>query len=253
VPHDSAHVSHTLSPPPALDVDRHALFLDLDGTLVEIAARPEDVVAGKDLCTLLRALAEEMHGALAVITGRTIESAERVLNGAVDSIAGIHGFERRFAGEVTRASDDISPVASAASEARALLASGALRARLEDKHGGLALHYRDIPDAAADVRRIAAKLAEKHGLSVIEGKMVAELTLGVRSKGDAVRAFMNEAPFAGRIPLAVGDDITDEDAFAAAYAAGGYGILVGPPKRTAARHILPSAATVTDWITARRA
>lgn len=253
MPHDSKYILADLAAPPPLDVRAHALFLDLDGTLVDIAARPEDVSAGEDLCALLRELAREMRGALAIITGRTIESAERVLHGSVDNIAGLHGFERRFAGAVSRAREDVSPITEATAEARALIAANRLRARIEEKHGGLALHYRDMPDAGPEVRRIAEDLAEKHGLGIIEGKMVAELTMGIRTKGDALRAFMEEAPFVARTPIAVGDDVTDEDSFAAAHAAGGFGVLVGPPKRTAARHVLPDAAAVARWIGARLA
>jgi trehalose 6-phosphate phosphatase len=80
--------------------------------------------------------------------------------------------------------------------------------------------------------------------------MVVELTLGVRNKGDALAAFMAEAPFLGRTPLAVGDDLTDEDAFAAAQSAGGAGVLVGPARASAARYVLPDATAVARWLEA---
>lgn len=251
MPHDGADAAKTCTQtPPPLDTRAHALFLDLDGTLVDIASRPEDVVAGDALKTLLRNLTDRMDGALALITGRTIESAEAVLGDAADNIAGLHGFERRFAGELTRAHDDLSAVAAAIAEAKALVTSGALPARIEDKTAGLALHYRDNPSAAPCVRRAAEALAEKHGLSVLEGKMVAELTFGVRNKGDALAAFMQEAPFRRRIPIAVGDDVTDEDAFRAAMDAGGYGVRVGERRETAARFLLADTAAVIAWLEA---
>src|SRR5690606_28281496 len=109
-----------------------------------------------------------------------------------------------------------------------------LVADIEDKGAALALHYRRAPEHAEAVRRIAAELAERHGLSLIEGKMVVELKHGQRTKGDAVAAFMADPPFAGRIPVAVGDDVTDEDAFAAVEQLGGVAILVGAPRATAA-------------------
>jgi trehalose 6-phosphate phosphatase len=250
LPHDREALTIPRSPPPPLDVRAHALFLDLDGTLVEIAERPDDVVAGAALRELLARLSQAMDGALALITGRTIESADRILHGAVPNIAGVHGFEQRLRGDLTRASDDLAPLARAAEEAAALASQGALDARLEDKASGLALHFRHAPDAGPDVRRAAEALAEKHGLSLIEGKMVVELTLGVRTKGDAVAAFMTEAPFAGRRPIAVGDDVTDEDAFAAARSAGGLGVLVGDPRPSAARHSLSGASAVAAWLAA---
>lgn len=251
MPHDGDYAapSRVESPPP-LDVAAHALFLDLDGTIVDIAQRPEDVVAGEALRALLRRLAERLDGALALITGRTIESAEAVLGQAADNIAGLHGFERRCNGALTRALDDVSAVADALAEARAMVAAGALKASIEDKRAGLALHYRDDPAAGPAVRRIAEELAEKHGLSVLEGKMVAELSFGVRNKGDALVAFMQEAPFSGRTPIAVGDDVTDEDAFRAARAAGGYGVRVGDLEHSAARFRLPDTAAVLAWLEA---
>lgn len=235
--------------PPPLDLVKHALFLDLDGTLVDIAAHPEDVVASDVLRDLLRQVSRAMGGALALVTGRTIESADRVLDGAVENIAGVHGFEHRLGGALTRAEEDTTPLAAAAAEARALVQSGALRARVEDKAAGVALHYRHAPDAAWDVRRTADELASMHGLSVLEGKMVVEMTLGVRNKGDAVRAFLAVPPFAGRIPVAVGDDITDEDAFAVVRALGGFAVLVGEPRSSAASHRLANVEQVTAWLT----
>jgi trehalose 6-phosphate phosphatase len=249
VPHDRAS-SASLDKPPQLDARVHALFLDLDGTLVDIAARPEAVVAGDALRSLLRALTERFDGAVALVTGRTIESAESVLGGAIETIAGLHGFERRFEGAITRAHDDLTAVKAALADAHALVASGKLQARVEDKTAGVALHYREHPSAASSVRRAAETLAEKHGLSVLEGKMVAELTFGVRTKGDALNAFMLEAPFRGRTPIAVGDDITDEHAFSAAFAGGGFGIFVGMPKTTSARYMLNDSTEVAAWLEA---
>jgi trehalose 6-phosphate phosphatase len=248
VPHD--RTSPTLIAPPPLDLRAHALFLDLDGTLVDIAARPEDVVAGENLRRTLRALTREMHGAVALLTGRTIESADAVLSGAIEAIAGLHGFEHRYNGATTRAEGDLSGIQAALVTARSFRQTGLLPARIEDKRAGFALHYRDNPEAAPVVRNVAEMLAETHGLAVIEGKMVTELTLGVRTKGDALKTFMHEAPFRGRAPVALGDDITDEDAFAAARELGGFGILVGAPRETAATHGLKDAAAVSAWLAA---
>ncbi|WP_158766151.1 trehalose-phosphatase [Terricaulis silvestris] len=247
MPHDCASPSKA---PPPLDLRAHALFLDLDGTLVDIAARPEDVVAGENLRTLLRDLARALGGAMALLTGRTIESAESILGGAIDSIAGLHGFETRFHGATHRAEDDLSPVTAALVAARAMHQSGVLPARIEDKRAGFALHYRDAPEAGPAVRQIAEMIAEAHGLTVIEGKMVAELTLGVRTKGDALAAFMQEAPFRGRTPIALGDDVTDEDAFTAARERGGYGVLVGATRISVATYAVRDSSAVTAWLAA---
>ncbi|MGD9965545.1 MAG: trehalose-phosphatase [Hyphomonadaceae bacterium] len=239
-----------LAAPPSLDVRRHALFLDLDGTLVEFAAHPEQVIASTELRELLADLSRAMNGAVALVTGRSIASADAVLDGVLVHIAGIHGFERR-AGETTvRAGGDTSAISRALKDARSMAATGALDADIEDKGAALALHYRQTPTAAGGVRRAAADLAHRHGLSVLEGAMVVELTLGRHTKGDAIADFMSEPPFAGRTPIAIGDDITDEDGFAAVDALGGVSVLVGPVRATIARWGLPDTRAVMTWLAA---
>jgi len=243
-------LTHTLAAPPPLDVHKHALFLDLDGTLVEFAAHPEQVVASEPLRHLLAELSQAMHGALALVTGRSIASADAVLDGALVHVAGLHGIEQREAKGVQRDIGDVSRVNAAANEARALIANGALDADIEDKGAALAIHYRRAPQFADAVRRAAADLARRHGLSLLEGKMVVELKLGERTKADAVKDFMRTPPFAGRMPIAVGDDITDEDAFRAAAALGGHAILVGAERPTAAQSRLGDTRAVFAWLKA---
>jgi trehalose 6-phosphate phosphatase len=165
-------------------------------------------------------------------------------------VSGIHGFERRGSGGVEHAVGDVTPVEAALAEARALVANGALNADIEDKHAALALHYRRAPQFADAVRHTAASLAQRHGLNIIEGKMVIELKLGRCTKADAVMDFMSRPPFTGRTPIAVGDDITDEDAFRAVAALGGQSILVGDERPTEARWRLPDTQAVLAWLKA---
>ncbi len=239
--------NRALSPPP-LNVRRHALFLDLDGTLVEFAAHPEQVVASESLRLLLQQLAQAMDGAVAIITGRTVASADAVLDGALVYVAGVHGAERRAGAVIEPSFSDLSPVAAAADDARALIANGALRADLEEKGAALVLHYRRAPEFVDAVRRTAGELADRHGLNILEGKMVVELKLGQRTKADAVADFMRAAPFVGRIPIAIGDDIADEDAFRAVKELGGDAILVGETRTTAASWRLPDTHAVSAWL-----
>lgn len=238
----------TLAPPPPLNVSNNALLLDLDGTLVDFAAHPEQVVASEELRVLLANLSREMNGAVALVTGRTIASADAVLDGALVHIAGIHGIERRSEQTIERASNDTAPIQAALKDARELIAKGALQVDIEDKGLALALHYRRAPEFADATRRTAAEIAQRHGLSILEGNMVIELTLGQRTKADAVTDFMASQPFAGRTPIAVGDDITDEDAFRAVAKLGGHSILVGAPRRTAAHFGLPDTQAVFAWL-----
>ncbi len=240
----------TLAPPPPLDVRRHALFLDLDGTLVDFAVHPEQVVASEELRLLLATLSDEMTGAVALITGRTIASADAVLAGALVHIAGIHGVERRTRETIERSIGDDARIKAALEDVRALIAKGALQVDVEDKGLALALHYRRAPECADAARRAAADIAQRHGLSILEGKMVIELTLGQRSKADAVLDFMAAPPFASRKPVAVGDDVTDEDAFRAVAALGGQSVLVGAPRDTAAAYRLPDTRAVFAWLKA---
>ncbi len=243
----------TLAPPPPLDTREHALFLDLDGTLVEFAAHPEQVVASQELRMLLASLSREMSGAIALVTGRTIASADAVLDGALVYVAGIHGSELRTGETIERASDDAARIQAALADAQAMIAKGALQADIEDKGLAFALHYRRTPEFADATRRAAAEIAHRHGLSILEGKMVIELTLGQRTKADAVTDFMAAPPFANRKPIAVGDDVTDEDAFRAVAKFGGHSILVGARRATAARYYLPDTRAVFTWLKARLA
>jgi len=235
--------------PPALDVNSHALFLDLDGTLIDIADHPDAVSASADLLALLHLLERRMHGALALITGRTIADADNVLAGAMQTVAGVHGFEMRVREEpVLREKVNLKGVAAALAEARALVASNALPAMIEEKLSSLALHYRHAPEFEQHVREIGASLAKKHGLQTLNGKMVVELAAGARTKADALASLMQATPFSGRTPIAIGDDLTDENAFREAIRRGGFAILVGEPRPSLARYRLPDPAGVFDWL-----
>ncbi len=242
--------TRALSPPPPLNVRQHALFLDLDGTLVDFAAHPEQVIASGDLRLLLQQLAHAMNGAVAIITGRTVASADAVLDGALVHVAGVHGAEHRAGKTTERSFSDLSPVAAAVADATALIANGALDADIEDKGAALVLHYRRVPQFADAVRRAAGELAQRHGLNILEGKMVVELKLGQRTKANAVADFMSAQPFSGRTPIAIGDDITDEDAFRAVKEHGGDAILVGEARATAAGWRLSDTQAVSAWLQA---
>ena len=119
---------------------------------------------------------------------------------------------------------------------------------VERKPAGVALHYRLAPDEAGRVEAFMAKLARKTGFALQRGAMVVELRAHGATKGDALKAFMTEPAFAAARPVFVGDDLTDEHGFAEAAALGGAGVLVGPPRDTAARYQLDSVKAVADWL-----
>lgn len=237
----------TLPSPPSIDRGAVALFLDLDGTLAEITARPGEVGPVATRTTLLLKLSQALAGAVAVISGRGLEDIDRILEGAIQPVAAVHGLVRRRSdGVVHRA-----PASPALEEAKTVLqtlakAHGGLIT--EDKGVSFALHYRQHPAAESAVLEATNLLAMTGGLVVQNGSMVSELRAVGPNKGDGLRAFMAEQAFAGRRPIMVGDDLTDEVAFAAAADLGGYGVLVGPPRATSARHALPSVEATLAWL-----
>jgi trehalose 6-phosphate phosphatase len=236
--------------PPLFDVRKHALFLDLDGTLVEIEEHPEDVVVGDALRVLLRRVCEAADGAVALITGRTITDADDLLGGVLNNVAGVHGLEHRISGKLNRDHAAAGELKAALHDVRDLIEAGVLHARVEEKGASVALHYRHAPEIEQDVRACAAQIAARHRLRTLPGKMVIEVVAGAHTKGEALETFLRAAPFAGRSPVAVGDDVTDEDAFAAAARAGGFAIRVGESRTSSAAYRLAAPAQVRDWLAA---
>jgi len=245
---DRMQTSSTL-PDPAPLAGGRALFLDLDGTLAPIAPRPQDVRLNDDQRDILRRLAARLGGRLAILSGRSISDVDRILGGAVIAVAGVHGLERRGAdGRLTRAEPGAG-LAAARSVLQAFVRDHPALL-LEDKGLGLGLHFRAAPTLGAEARRLAERLAQSHDLTLQPGDKVIELRTRGPNKGDALRAFMAEPPFAGAVPVFVGDDLTDEDAFDAARRLRGAGVLVGLGRPTMADSRLADVKAVFTWIEA---
>jgi len=226
-----------------------ALFLDLDGTLAPIAARPQDVRPDPRRTDILERLAPGLGGRLAVVTGRTLADADRILEHRVPAVAAVHGLIRRDGEGVLHAKRPHPRLAEAVEALRAFAAcdSGLI---VEDKGLSVALHFRLAPRRAEAARACAHRLAAETGLKVQDGAMVEELRTPGPTKADSVRAFMAEPPFRGATPVFLGDDATDEDGFAAAQALGGAGILVGAPRPTLARFRLAGVEAALAWLEA---
>lgn len=239
------------APPERLQLDRCALFLDVDGTLIEIAARPSDVVGDAWLLQLLCALRMRCQDALALISGRRIADLDRITAPEHFAAAGLHGFERRNArGDCVRRA---SPTAQKIGQIRQLLMQLASRypqLLLEDKDYAVAVHYRQAPHLREVVENAIHSLAglPAAGLRVQHGHMVAEITPSDASKAIALAEFMAELPFTGRMPVYVGDDVTDESAFQWVNAAGGLSIAVGRRQCSSARARLDSVDAVRSWL-----
>jgi trehalose 6-phosphate phosphatase len=235
---------------PAIDLTHAALFLDIDGTLLDIAARPDAVHVPGNLPFDLFALRRCLGGALALVSGRPRSVIDELFSPVGLPAIGCHGAEIRIAS------------GEGACVTRAAPLPDALRARLtalvglnpgllaEDKLYSVALHYRAVPACESAVlaaaRTICAEAPET-ALRVLRGRCVVEVKAAGFSKGTALRTLMQNPPFEGRLPLFVGDDRTDEDAFAVLPEYGGCGIAVGRPLAGAA-FVIKDPAAVRHWL-----
>ncbi|TXH34480.1 MAG: trehalose-phosphatase [Rhodospirillaceae bacterium] len=212
-------------PEPSADL---ALFLDFDGTLIEIAEAPDLVRVPLALPSLLTRVQTVLQGAVAIVTGRGLGNVQMLL-GQVDlTIAAEHGAVIRYAGQ-SDLSPSVSPVWPPAWKPRLdSFAEARPGVEIEPKSGGVSIHYRRAPSAAEAARDFAVELAEESGgdFVVLTAKMAYELRRPQVDKGVAVRQLMATPPFEGRKPVFIGDDVTDEDGFRAAEALGGYALQV---------------------------
>lgn len=230
----------------SIPAERAALFLDFDGTLAAIELRPDLARPTAAAMKALRGALEGLDGRVAIVTGRALQEIDALLEGAVPLIAGSHGLERRTSsGGIDRPAraPELSAVAQEAAEIAAIH-EGVL---IEDKGLSIAIHYRQAPAHEAAVRAFAGQ-AVREGLELQHGHMVCEIRMAGADKGAALEAFLGEPPCQGATPIFVGDDLTDEAAFAAAARHGGFGVLVGPERRTAALGRLEDPDAVAAWI-----
>ncbi len=238
-----------LPAPKPLRLGDAALFLDLDGTLAPIAARPQDVRPDPRRTSLLERLAQRLDGRLAVVSGRTLDDVDRILEGCVTAVAAVHGLVMRSPDGRVRARPPHPALAHAAEVFRRFAArdSGLI---VEEKGLSVALHFRLAGGCADAARACARDLATATGLTLQDGDMVEELRTPGASKGDAVRAFMANPPFAGARPVFVGDDATDEAGFQAAQALAGLGVQVGRARETSAQFRLANVDAALAWLEA---
>lgn len=239
----------TLPLPPRPDPNRTALFLDIDGTLAEFKRRPEEVGPTPRLTALLRGLVGRLDGRVAMISGRALADMDRITAGAVVAASGVHGLEHRD-GQGRTATAAPHPGLERARAEFTTLVEAHPTMLLEDKGLGLVLHYRTAPGLAGLANATAERMVDETGLALQKGDMMAEVRTPGRNKGDALRTFMAGPPFVGAEPVFVGDDLTDESAFEAARDLGGYGVLVGPERATAASFRLENVPAVLAWLEA---
>lgn len=230
--------------------DRVCLFLDVDGTLIDIAARPESVIVPASLLASLSAAAERLDGALALVSGRTIDNLDRLFAPLCLRASGVHGAEIRFdpAGPILVETTD--RLSSSVVDAVHRAASGFPGAITEDKGFSIAVHYRLAHNARAALEqelRAILLLENDPALRILAGHMVFEVKRATFDKGLAISRFMERAPFAGRKPLFFGDDVTDRPGFAAVLERGGEAFSVGQAFEGLSGSF-PDPASVRSWL-----
>ncbi|CAA7620761.1 trehalose-phosphatase [Magnetospirillum sp. SS-4] len=233
------------APPPLADWDGWALFLDIDGTLLDLAPTPDEVIVPATLPHRLDSLTAKLSGALALISGRSLTEIDRLFPDRHD-VAGTHGVELRAGGVqamlATAWPDDLT----AAIRAAAGRLPGVL---VERKTCAVALHHARVPHQAGAVLSLAESVIAGAAvpLRLLLGKGVVELVPDGAGKGRAIERFMENPPYLGRTPVFVGDDVTDEDGFAAVNRMGGMSIHVGD-RPSAATYRLSNPASVRCWL-----
>jgi trehalose 6-phosphate phosphatase len=231
-----------------LPTNSWCLFLDVDGTLLELADHPGAVFVDTGLGQLIERLRTAADGAVALVSGRTIADLDRLFGDPTLTLAGLHGCERRDA----KGALHIAPIAiEQLADVRAGLDRLARRhpgLLIEDKGAGLALHFLRVPhlerELRAEVALLAAPLVPRFAL--LDGHAVIEVKPAAHTKDTAVTEFMDEAPFRGRMPIFIGDDTTDYGGFAAVRRFDGVPIAVGP--RVKSEWWLPGPSAVRQWL-----
>lgn len=233
--------------PPVLHADC-ALFLDVDGSLIDFASSPERVVVPAELRWRLHVLSESLEGALALVSGRAVRTIDALFAPLRLTVAGLHGHELRTL-------DGLQSQAAAPAAMQAIIADADALCRrhagalVEDKGASIALHWRNAPAAEIALRAFAEDaLARLPGYRLQPGHCVVELLPAGRDKGSAIAALLERTPFRGRRPVFVGDDLTDEPGFRVVNARGGTSVLVGARDDSAARYSLPDPASVRAWL-----
>jgi len=237
-----------LDAPPLIRLDQAALLLDIDGTLIDIAARPDEVVVPATLRETLQNLQHRTGGALALVSGRQLLDIDRLFSPLKFSAVGGHGAEIRQLPDGPVDAANAAPLPKVLTQGLFQLADGRDGVIVEDKSYSLALHYRLAPQhERAILDGVAQLCADWPMIGVLPGKAVVEVKQTGANKGAGIRKLMKAAPFAGRKPIFLGDDVTDEFAVAAVPEFGGFAMSVGRAIPGAV-YRFDSPSAVRDWL-----
>jgi trehalose 6-phosphate phosphatase len=233
-----------------------ALFLDIDGTILEIAERPDLVVIADGLPILLNDLGNALGNAAALLSGRTLANIDELFPDVTLACAGIHGLEMRSSDGVVSKSSPPDELGEELAEIRHRVTAFAREFPdliVEDKVLSIAVHYRARADLANQIRQeLTDLISDADGLAVLDGKMVIEIKPENHDKGSAIRELMAKPPFFGRVPLFFGDDKTDEFGFAVVNELGGLSVKVGAMGETNAQCAIENVAAVHAWLNGYR-
>jgi len=237
--------------PPIPDFQKRscALFLDVDGTLLELADHPDKVVVPTGLVALLRRLKKALGGALALISGRDLAALDVLLGDTSLDAAGCHGAEIRIDGGVAVLTDGDALIPDIA-ERLARRAEAFPRAMVEVKAHSIAFHYRPPALDSHQAQQLVKQAVADDGgrFRLLEGKQVVEILPSGVGKGRAIAYFLEHPPYAGRTPVFIGDDVTDEEGFREVNDRNGLSIRVGDDGKSAARYRASDVATATAWL-----
>lgn len=217
------------SPPLISDLRRHAILLDIDGTIVDIAPSPRQVWVPADLRKTLTRLVELTGGAVALVSGRTINDIDLMFSPLQLAAIGVHGAEMRVRGDAD-VQARIAPLSKDLKRKLATVAELGPGILVEDKGYSLALHYRLAPEKGREVLEAITTIcsnAADEPLEILPGKLVVDVKPAAINKGSAVNDLMKYPPFVGRRPIFVGDDTTDIPVFAVIPKFGGHAYSVG--------------------------
>lgn len=245
-----ADIAEELPAPPTVGADAGwALFLDVDGTLLDFAQHPDAVEVGKGLRDDLGRIRARLDSALALVSGRPLSDLDRLFAWNGFAAAGLHGAELRMPDGRTHVAGDAAAFAAIRGRAKARIAE-IPDAFLEDKQRALALHFRRASASRAAIEHLAHELAQRAGDGYVlqHGNHVVELKPAGVDKGRALTTLMQAMPFRDRAPWMLGDDLTDEDAFRHVNANGGVSVIVGARRPTEARYALDDPAAVRAWL-----
>lgn len=235
---------------PAIAPDKTALFLDVDGTLLEFSDAPDQVDVPQTLIHRLLTIEISFGGAVALVSGRSLADLDNLFRPLRLPGAGLHGFETRYADGQRRRHDADAAAIAREREGLHKMFEAVPGILIEDKGPCVAIHFRRVPELCDQVTDAVSAARARLGAAfeMLEGDMVRELRPAGINKGHGIRQLMERPPFAGRTPVFIGDDVTDEDGFAAVNDLSGISVIVGARRPTEAHACLGDIAAVHRWL-----